>query len=94
MRIFRLRPSNCRANEYNKYFLFERYVGFVQELTSVPTLLENLTAIAELEPKVKFLRGFLRLKPGTHRNCILGNSFPTKLTSCRLGYLFIAHVLI
>ncbi len=38
---------------------------FVQELTTVPGLLEHLSAIAEKEPKVQFTRGFLRLKPGT-----------------------------
>lgn len=60
-----MRPSNCRANEYNKYFLFDRYIGIIQELTTVPGLLENLNNIAEIEPKVKFARGYLRLKPGS-----------------------------
>jgi len=60
----RTRPSNCRANEFNKYFLFERYVSFVQELLTVPGVLASLTSIAEEESKVLFVRGFLRLKPG------------------------------
>lgn len=62
--IVRTRPSNCRANEFNKYFLFERYVSFVQDLLTVSGVAQNLASIAEEEPKVLFTRGFLRLKPG------------------------------
>ena len=60
----RNRPSNCRANEYNKTFLLNRYISFVQELLQLPGLLEDLTVIAETEAKVRDVRGYLRVSTG------------------------------
>ena len=70
----RIRPSNCHANEFNKFFLFERYVSFVQELLTVPGVTTCLNSIAEVEQKVLFTRGFLRLIPGKYlefSSCLL-----------------------
>lgn len=55
------RPSQSRANEYDKFALFNKYIGFAQELVQAPGVLAALTSIAETEPKVKFVRGCLRL---------------------------------
>jgi len=58
-------PSNCRANEFNKYFMLERYTNFAQELVVVPGVVDVLHTLAEQEPTISFLKGMLRLKPGS-----------------------------
>lgn len=58
------RPTNCRANEFNKYFLYERYLGFVQDLVPLPKFVECLTALAQTEPVARTIKGMLRLIPG------------------------------
>jgi len=45
--------------------LFERYLNFGQELTTVPGMLDNLSKLAEVDPRVKLMKGMLRTKPGT-----------------------------
>eukprot|EP01038_Epipyxis_sp_PR26KG_P004500 gene4500-6357_t len=61
----RSRPSNCRANEFNKGFLSERYVTFVQELINVSGVIDNLQQLALMDSKIKTIKGFLRLKQGS-----------------------------
>jgi hypothetical protein len=61
----RAKPSSCRANEYNKHTLLDRYVTNVQELLSVSGLLDKLTALAAEDAHIASLRGMLRLRPGS-----------------------------
>ena len=61
----RIKPSHCRANEYNKQFLYERYLSYIQDLVTLPGLVNLLTALAEVDPKVRAVKGMLRLRPGT-----------------------------
>lgn len=46
-------------------------MSFVQDLLVVPLVLESLTSLAEVEPKVAFTKGYLRLKPGKKRSEVL-----------------------
>ncbi len=62
MCCYRSRPSNCRANDHDKFSLFYRYMELIQELLlPVPGVLDGITALSAEEPKVKNLRGCLRL---------------------------------
>jgi hypothetical protein len=60
----RKRPSLCRANDFNKSYLCDRYVNFIQDLTAVPGVIDALHRLAEQDARIKFVKGFLRLKPG------------------------------
>ena len=59
------RASN-RSHEFNRHVLFERYLNFGQELTTVPGMLDNLSKLAEEDSRVKLMKGMLRTKPGTY----------------------------
>jgi hypothetical protein len=59
-----MRPSNIRANDFDKFFLFNRYISLVQDLLQVEGVLDTLTAIAETDAMVKAVFGCLRLSTG------------------------------
>ena len=51
-------------NDYNKTFLFERYITLIQDLIQVKGALDSLIKLAKADPKVKTIKGMLRLRPG------------------------------
>lgn len=73
----RERPTICRANEYNKTYLFERYITFIQELVQVKGVLDCLTKLAKEDPKVRNIKGMLRLRPGKDFSIYPISSFET-----------------
>lgn len=62
--LARTRLSVCRANDYSKTYLLERYIFFTQDLVVVPGVIDALIRLGEQNPRIKFVTGFLRLKPG------------------------------
>ncbi len=62
--VNRERPTACRANDYNHRYLLERYMSFLQEMATIPTVLDYLHDAAERDPIIRMVRGALKLTPG------------------------------
>lgn len=61
--LLRSRPSACRANDFNKLTVHDKYVAFAQELVAgMPAAVRTLREVAATEPAVSYLIGMLRLR--------------------------------
>eukprot|EP01039_Chlorochromonas_danica_P010659 gene10659-11821_t len=74
----RVKPSMCRANDYNKHYLCERYVAALQDLITSPlpsssnstatststSLVTLLQGLAKEDSRIMTVKGMLKLRPG------------------------------
>lgn len=60
----RIRPSNSRANDYERGGLFHRFIGFIQDLCTLPVFVAGINALARDDPRVRYVKGQLSLTPG------------------------------
>lgn len=44
-----------------KWAVFDKYIGYVQDLIASPGVLDCINSLAANEPTAKFVRGFLKL---------------------------------
>jgi hypothetical protein len=60
----RLRPSVCRANEYERVAVFNRYVSYIQEICQTsPAFVDGINALCAEDERVRFVKRYLRLNP-------------------------------
>ncbi len=62
--ICSMRPSNCRANDYDRKTLYRRYLGVLQDLYVTPRIKEALQTLAEADPAISYIKGHLKARPG------------------------------
>eukprot|EP01034_Spumella_vulgaris_P035400 gene35400-43649_t len=55
-------PSVCRANEFNKTAMHDRYVSYAQDLVAIPQVVELLRAACDSSPQVRYLVGHLKFR--------------------------------
>ena len=60
----RIRPSNSRANDYERGGVFHRFIGFIQDLCVLPAFVAGINALARDDHRVRFVKGQLNLTPG------------------------------
>jgi hypothetical protein len=60
------RPSNCRANDYDRRGLMKRYVTFVQDLLAVDGVKDTFLKLAESEPAIRVVKGHLKARPDSN----------------------------
>lgn len=71
----RTKPSVCRANDYNRHYLLDRYRDCVQDLLTVPGVSEWLAKTASEDTRIGTVRGMLKLRPGTSSSRCRGYCF-------------------
>jgi hypothetical protein len=60
------RPSNCRANDYDRRGLMKRYVSLVQDLVAVEGVKDIFIRMAETDPPIRIVKGHLKARPDSH----------------------------
>ena len=60
----RIRPSNSRANDYERGGVLHRFIGFVQDLCVLPAFVAGINALSRDDPRVRFVKGQLTLTNG------------------------------
>jgi hypothetical protein len=62
--VLRITPSNVRSNEYDSRTVFDRYKTVLQDLVLLPSVLDNLSELAQSNNDIKAVRGMLKVTPG------------------------------
>lgn len=62
----RIKPTLCRANDYDHGGILNRYLNFIQTLCKNVQIAANIRRIVEEETVAQDVRGILRLRPGKY----------------------------
>jgi len=65
--LYRIRPSNCRTNDFDPRTLMNRYIELVQSLCKYASIEKCIRRLVEEEPQAQEVRGILKLRTGKFR---------------------------